>query len=196
MSDSTKTDNINLHDAGSYEWPLRTHRHPNSGAHQLGVVSITREHQLVHEGRVYSLSGKIAAVGAGATVYFLGLTSTDTVHFRAGAVSSTGSPIDVFMYEDSTYSATGAAVPGLNRNRISSNTPTFLTYAGPTITGLGTALEYGLIPTAGPKGGGISSLFGSEWILKNSSTYSIALSNNDAQPADIGYNFMWYEGED
>ena len=194
MSDSTKSDNIDLLDAGSARWQLATRYNSVTDEHIPHVTSIDWEHELVHEGKMFSISGVLTALGAGATGYFHGLTDSEIVHFRQAAIGVTGAPVDITFYEDATVSANGSAITSRNRNRNSSNTATLQSFIGPTITDLGTAIEVGQIPVAGPsKQSGEASLFGTEWVLKNSTSYLIEITNNDSQAIDVGYNFLWYE---
>lgn len=192
MSDSTQTDNIDLLEAGSAKWQLVTHYDSVTDTHKPELVNIERIHQLVHEGRLFQLSGEFTLAAAG-TAYFLGITDSKTVHFTNGAITSTGTPLNIIFYEDATVSANGTQVFGLNKNRNSATTPTLLTYSGPTVTGVGTPIEYGMVTTAPGNAGGDASLFASEWVLDNASNYLISITNNDAQTATIDYNFLWYE---
>ena len=198
MSDSTKTDNIDLLDAGSYRWQLKTHYNPNTDEHIISVTSIEWEHELIHEGKLFQLSGRITALGAGATTYLHGLTDGGQVHFRAAEIITDGVPVDVVLYEDSDITANGTELFGKNKNRNFSDTHTFRIFAGPTIgvAGLGTELEWGFIPVAGPgQTGGTAGLFATEWVLDDASNYVIGITNNDLQAIDISYsyNFLWYE---
>lgn len=158
------------------------------------LVFIDFEHSKVHSGLLFSLSGVISSLAAGSTTYFHGLTDSRVVHFREGNVSATGAPIDIAFYEGATVSANGTELTALNRNRKSSNTPTLQTFSGPTVTDVGTLLEAGVITVSGPgKQSGNASLFGTEWILKNATSYLIEITNNDNSAVDIYYNFFWYE---
>ena len=157
-----------------------------------GLVVVDEVHYQVHEGEVYSMSGK-ASLDSGATAYFLGVTNSKIVHFKNGEVTTSDGPCDVYFYEDAAVSAVGSPVAATNRNRLSDNTPTLLTYSGPTVTDVGTQLEYGLVKPTQGKSGADASLFGIEWVLKSSSNYLIAITNNAAGTIDVGYNFFWYE---
>lgn len=192
MSDSTESDHLDFHDAGSYIWRLNSHYDLSTDTHKPEIVVIDRLHQLVHEGRIFQLSGEFTLAAAG-TAYFLGITDSSIVHFTAGEITSTGTPINIIFYEDATVSANGTQVFGLNKNRNSVATPTLLTYSGPTVTGVGTPMEYGMVTTAPGNAGGDASLFSSEFILDNASNYLISITNNDSQTATIDYNFLWYE---
>ena len=158
-----------------------------------GLVIIEADHHKVHAGEMYSLSGSFQLT-AGSTLYFHGLTDGTTAHFRSASIQATGAPISVTFYEDATVSANGTPVTPFNRNRNSANTPTMLTFSGPTVTDPGTLLESGLIPVAGGgKQSGIASLFGTEWVLASATSYLIGVTNNDTNTVTIGYNFLWYE---
>ena len=160
-----------------------------------GLVVIGTEHNIVHAGKMFSLSGVVTPLAAGATAYFHGLTDSKTVHFRAASIQANGAPINISFYEGATVSANGTEIFGKNRKRSSVNTPTLRTFLGPTVTTPGTVIEQGFIPvTGGSKQSGLADLFGTEWVLDlNTTSYLIAITNNDTQPCTIGYNFLWYE---
>lgn len=196
MTDSTESENIDLLDSGNYNWKLRTSYNSTSDYHIPHVVNINIEHQYVHEGKLFQLSGQIASIAAAATVYFHGLTDSATTHFRAAALVIDGAPADVVFYEDADITANGTPVTAYNKNRNSLTTPTLQVFSAPTIGGggVGTPLEYGLIPVTGPgNAGGAAALFESEWVLKPSTSYLISITNNDTVAIKVNYNFIWYE---
>jgi hypothetical protein len=194
MSDSTKSNNIDQLDAGSARWQLATRYNPVTDEHYPLAISRDWTHQLIHEGRVFQLSGRITGLGAGATAYLHGLTDSSVVHFRAASLVADGAPIDVVFYGASTVSANGTEIFGKNKERSTSDTHTLRVFTGPTVTDVGTALEYGFLPQVGSgKSGGNAELFQSEWILDSGTSYLIAVTNNDSVSIDINYNFLWYE---
>jgi len=157
-----------------------------------GLVITDALHHMIHKGQIFQLSGQFT-LAAAATTYFMGVTDTLTVHFQAGEIVSTGSPMTITFYEGATTSANGTQVFGLNKNRNSAGTPTLLTYSGPTVTDPGTELEWGLLSPGSGNAGGQASLFETEWVLVGSTKYLISITNNDAQTATVNYNFLWYE---
>jgi hypothetical protein len=194
MADSTKTAGIDLHDSGSYCWTWKTSYNSNTDEHKPHVVSIDMEHQNIHEGLGFTLSGKITGLGAGATAYMLFITDSAIPHFRAADVKTSGAPVDFTLYEDSTVSANGAALTPRNNNRLSATTATMLCYSGPTVTGVGTLLETSFIPsTSSGRTGGEASKIGAEWIFDTATNYLVGITNNDSQAINIGYSFFWYE---
>lgn len=160
-----------------------------------GLVMTDPDHHLIHKGQMFYLSGSIAALGAGATTYFHGLTDTLTVHFRAASIQSDGAPININFYEGATVSANGTPLTVYNRKRSSTTAPTMLTFGGPTVTDVGTLIDSGAILLSGPsKQSGIADLFAAEWVLDLPTTsYLIGITNNTVGAVDVYYSFLWYE---
>lgn len=163
-----------------------------------GLITLDTEHSLIHAGEMYQLSGQIPSIAAGATAYLHGLTpATGQVHFRAASVVVDGAPVDIAFYEDADITANGSGLTAYNKNRQSTNTPDLQVFSGPTIGGggAGTTLETGFIPTIGPGSnhGGLSDLFASEWILDQSTSYLVSITNNNGAAIKVNYNFLWYE---
>lgn len=159
------------------------------------LVVIDPDHHRIHKGDMFYISGVISALGAGATSYFHGLTDSNIVHFRAASIQADGAPINIVLYEGATVSANGTPLTVYNRKRSSTNTPTMQTFSGPTVTTPGTAIDSGAILVAGPsKQSGVADLFAAEWVLDLSTTsYLIAITNNDVGVVDVYYSFLWYE---
>ena len=205
MSDSTKTDNIDLLDAGSYRWQLATRYNSNSDEHLISTVNTDWEHQMIHEGKGFSLSGKVTGLGAGVTAYMLAKNQNGTpVHWRAATLIVEDGEVNIVFYEDPTTSADGSQLNTYNKNRAvtkTANTATLEVYSGPTVTDVGTPLEYGYIPDAsggsggggGRTSGGEASRVGGEWILATSTDYLIGITNNSGAAIDYSYIFFWYE---
>jgi len=162
-----------------------------------GIVVTEGDHHLIHAGRMFYAHGKISALAAAASFNFHGLTSTGAVHFRAASIEATGVPIAVSLYEAADVTANGTPLTAYNRRRSSTNTPTLSTFTTPTIGGggLGTEIDSGAILVVAPSSkGGAASLFAEEWVLDKANTsYIISVTNNDSNPVDIYFKFIWYE---
>lgn len=194
MADSTQDNNIELLDQGSAKWKLSTRYSSVTDEHIPLIANRNWAHQLVHEGRMFFLSGRITNLAAAATAYLHGLTDSATVHFQSAALISDGAPLDIGFYEDATIAANGTEIFAVNKNRNASDTHTLRVFTAPTVTLDGTQIESGFLPiTGGGNTGGRADLFSTEWILAPSTSYLVKITNNDAQAVDINYNFLWYE---
>lgn len=198
MSDSTKSDNIDQLDAGSARWQLATRYNPTDDTHKLSAVTIDWEHQMVHEGDGYSISGKITSLGAGATSYLLAKNQNGAeVHWRTATVVVEDGPVDLYFYESPTTTADGSELTSYNKDRGSANTPALDVFSGPTVSAVGTELEHSWIPPTGGTGGrnigGTAERVGGEWILAASTDYLVQITNNSGTTIDLSYYFFWYE---
>ena len=156
-------------------------------------VTLEWDHAQIHQGNGYTLSGKHVGLASTATLDFLLVTDGSTPHFRSAVMQMTGGPCDVALYEDTVTSADGTPMTPYNNNRLSTNTSSTLLYQGPTITDIGTQIEYHLVPVAGNQSGGAVEKVGGEWILKPASKYVVRVTNNDNSAVDVGFSFFWYE---
>jgi hypothetical protein len=195
MSDSTQTDNIDILDAGSYRWQLKTHYRGDTDTHQIAVVAITSEHQHVHEGDGYSVAAKISGITAtgGTGLYLLNNTNGQNPHLRAMQMTTTGAPASVELFEATVTALDGSQVTAYNKNRTSTNTPSLEIYTGPTLVTIGTKIDEDIIPAVGNKAGSAAEAVGEEWILKSSTKYCIRVTNNDNQDIDAMLKLFWYE---
>lgn len=158
-----------------------------------GLVVIDADHYRVHLGQAYFSSLKISTLGAGASFDILLTNPADNYpHLRSFAGVMTSGPCDVFVYEDTTVSSAGTGVAAVNMNRSSANTADLVLTHTPTVTRVGTQLEYTMLP-AGHKQGGVWASVAIEWILKPSANYMFRLTNNDNSAVDGGLEFFWYE---
>jgi hypothetical protein len=165
-------------------------------AHALTVIQ--EQHRVSHDGFMYHASGKVLALGNGATQDFLMAVPAGTFpHLQRFSLNTGRGDIDVLVYEATTTSADGSANGEMNVNRNSSNTPDNVLTLGPTVTGVGTLIHTNWIP---PTGSGVGSAagvldvqLGEEWILKPSTKYLFRVTNESGGAIDLRYEFVWYE---
>jgi hypothetical protein len=67
----------------------------------------------------------------------------------------------------------------------------------PTISDLGTQIDYALMPTLSAVGSNVGGVtgpdIGEEWVLKPSTKYLLRLTNNSGGAVDVGFHLFWYE---
>lgn len=158
----------------------------------LAVIDVS--HRKVHEGVNFASFLYNAALGAAASLDLLiqvGALLYPHLIISAGA----GGDADVFLYEGTTFSAAGAGVTAVNRDRSSATVATATITSGPTITLVGTALFQHLLPGGShpvnaPGGSGETR---EEFILDVSTDYMVRLTNitGGAQAASV--TIGWYE---
>ena len=200
-ADSTLDAHIDLYDAKSHEWRLKTSYIPGDKLHIPHVVNIDHGHDKIHAGNAY-IHSRIDSVANGATLnYLLRGHATTQCHLRLYSYTVADTPCTFTLYEGPTITDAGTAETWQNANRPSSNTPDTLLYSAPTVTGNGTALECILYPDgggggAGP-GGGTAGLagadIGEEWIFNDSTDYLMSITNNSGGTIDICHHFFIYE---
>jgi len=159
------------------------------------AVMIDSEHAHIHAGEGYDISGRISALGNGATAYFY-IVPTVGIHWRDFTIKSTKAPTLIELFEDPTIAVDGEGTPvtPINRNRYSSNTSGISVYSGPTITDDGTILYTDeTLDIGGPTKGGDVGNLPLEWVLTPASTYALKITNNGGVNADLTYQFFWYE---
>ena len=165
---------------------------PGSQAVTVGSI----EHRMVHEGRLFGITLPFAALASGASLDLLGVVPAGVApNFRSWALSLSGGPGDVFLYEDAVVSDNGTLLTPLNHNRSSSRTPAMQLYQAPTVTSVGTPIvnqEY--VPAASNNQAGLGAA-GSfeEWDLAPGKTYLFRYTNNDNGPVDGSASFSFYE---
>jgi len=182
---------VGVPEAGSDSQILLTDETTNA----LAIIPVV--HHEVHEGKTFQTSYKTpdaSPLADDAALNFLLITGSLFSHLTfAGAA---GGDAEILLYEDTQYSASGAALPEWNMKRTSSSGTTLVMSLGPTITNVGTLLHNCFLPggTGGNAPGGIVRE-DTEWILRPNSVYMVRLINRagNAQPASLVA--QWYEKE-
>ena len=185
-SDSTEDAGIDLYDAGSHRWTLLTRRQGNS--HLPEIVTITHEHQKVHEGEFYSAGYLDEAVINDGTIEILLQTPADkTMHSYIKLIAGGDARFDV--YEGTTFSAAGTAISPVNHNRSSANTCGCTVTHTPTITTDGTLIwsEYIAGGSGGLTPGAVQNVSTEQAVFDSNAVYLFRLTNlaGTAQPLQI-----------
>lgn len=154
------------------------------GANEEIIINREIVHEKIHEGEFFSAGVFNSALGAGATLNVLIQTGTLPMHVRFA--SSASQAIQVLLFEGTTFSAAGTAVPAVSRNRVHSVAVGATITQGPTITLDGAQLFGGFIAggTSGQAQGGEISAF-NEYIFNPSTVYCARLVNNLAAGVTI-----------
>lgn len=163
-------------------------------AHALTVIS--EPHRLVHDGMYYNATGKVN-VGIGANLDILMQFPAGVVgHMTLVEFQMEDGPVDIALYENTTFSAAGTAVNVKNHNRLSTRTAGITMTHTPTITGVGDVVTQRYIPAGGgPPGQEAGTLVrgeDSEWILGNGVDYLWRLTNNSGVAIDVGFHLDGY----
>ena len=164
------------------------------------VTTMPHEHRVAHDGFFFHASGKVTGmIDTNVDDFLIVTPAAPEVNFASVHLSLGKGDVDIQVYEDSTTSAAGSALPVLNVNRNSTITPgTVLTF-GPTVTGIGTLVHTEWAPPTaagiGQTASGIDSAGGKgeEWILKPSAKYIIRLTNNSGETISYQWDMSWYE---
>jgi len=166
----------------------------NADPYANAIITIESEHAHIHEGEGFQISGEAAAIGAGASAYFL-IDPILPVHWRDYRFIADGAPVDIELFENPTVTDNGTAITSYNRNRLSSHTAQVVVYSGPTVTDDGTRLYITRIVGTGTGANAKGEVEGLplEWVVDNGNTYLMKLTNNDTSDVSIIYNFFWYE---
>lgn len=135
------------------------------------------------------------SVGAGATVYYEGITGTDhLIHILLSKVSvEGGGPYRVNLYEAPTVTDGTIPQPAYNLNRRSAKLLDGIIYINPTAVSGGTLLERLLIPTGGGPNTAASLKPGiAERILKTNTKYVVSITNSGLSAGTAMINNLLY----
>jgi len=156
-------------------------------------ITMGEIHAFIHRGIVFDLSDKIELAG-NETLYITGMPNGKIVHFHKEFYSVSQGGIEVRLLENVTATS-GTAVTGLNRNRVSTNTSSFVIKKGATVTDTGLPLRLiGFPASSNPTTRSVQSAAETEeWILKNGTTYAIEIKNLSADAKTVYADFSWYE---
>ena len=165
-----------------------------------GHKSINTDHALIHAGRAFSFSKKFSIAAAGISYVQIKTPASKYVHLKPIKVSSDGPKIDVAFIEAPTVTDGTNAVALVNRNRPMASAYTFgtLAYDNPTSVSSGTIIEADYIgggsggtPVAATIGGALNN--DNEFVLKQSTSYLLKITNSGASTAAVQANFFGYE---
>jgi hypothetical protein len=100
------------------------------------IAIISREHQLIHDGRMF-ITGKIWESVGTTTNHLLFRTNGNYAHLRGVDVNNESDTLNIEIYENPTTSADGASLPihNLNRSSVIKSASSFFT--GPTVSSNG-----------------------------------------------------------
>lgn len=158
----------------------------------LALVVMDEVHYNIHRGIMFQADYFQATLADdGAVALLVQVDDSQPAHMRLGV--ATGGDAEIEIYEGPTISASGTGIQAVNRNRISSNTPSTLISHTPTISVDGISLSHLLL--AGGTGflstpGGQGRTF-EEWVLQPGENYLVRVTNRagTAQPVSIGLDF-------
>lgn len=158
------------------------------------VEIIEWEHARIHEGKGFTNS-RLFTLSNNATTYhlFRNLSVGNYPHIRTLLVSSSGSPLELHLYESPTITSVGTLQPSSNNNRASVVTPNLLMYSGTTVSEDGTFLASDIIAGGKGVGGAGTENAQREWILKPATDYVLKLVNVGAGSISYGLKVFWYE---
>lgn len=152
------------------------------------VQEIDIVHQHIHEGD-YNTISQLGQVAAGGDAEILILAGDTTPHVVFG-ITPIGNA-RVWLYQGTTYSGAGAALPIYNNNLNSSKTPTLTAFLAPTITTDGTQKFASVAPA------GITTPIiirgNTEIMLKRNTAHLLRVTNDDAAIKYISLQFGFYE---
>lgn len=155
---------------------------------------INTVHQMTHEGNAFHF-GDNFTMNSNDIVRFMGCTQNKTVHFREFLLTTSGSPIFLEFFENTTFSSNGTLIGlGHNRNRQLKSfiISDLILFANPTVIDDGARLFPRAIYGAQQKIGGETSV-PIEWILALNTCYTFKITNQNGNNVNVVANFFWYE---
>jgi hypothetical protein len=165
----------------------------------LAPLSISTDHNYIHRGKAFTISGKTASVAAGAQHVIRFTTPADKyIHLRPTSWATTANLGEFRIAQGSTTSG-GSAVTAYNRNHLSSLTPSATIIGGATMTVEGTIKLYDSCGIGGTstRAGGAAGGEDNEIVLAPSTVYTFTFANVGATTATVFYfNLFWYEEDE
>ena len=182
----------------SFEHTRRAREHRSFDPLVHAKTTLDNKHRMAHEGFMFHASGKQVDLANAASAVFLMATPADCYpHIQRVELNIEAGDVDMVMRENVVTSDDGGAVPVLDVNRNTANSPCAVVTGSPTITTPGDVFHTIWVP---PTGTGIGTQEGvldvnqgEEWILAPSTKYSFTITNNSGGIIDYSYEFVWYE---
>jgi hypothetical protein len=151
------------------------------------ITAITWEHELIHDGEMFSVSNEQLAIAAGTVKYGITTLTNKYPHILFQADCYNGAVL-VNVYTGSTISG-GSTLSAYNRNQASTITPTTVIMGSVTSTN-GTKIDSFIAGTGKGSGGAFRS--DSEWVLDDATIYRIDVIGQ-AAGTEVVVRFLWYE---
>jgi len=160
---------------------------------RLPVVTEDSIHLRIHQGTMYAAGYHDMAVADNASIELL-IQIDASLHAHTLMSVAVGGDSEAYLFEGTTFSNAGTSITPTNKNRTSANVASTTVSHSPTLTLDGTQIAAGLIPggTKAQSGGGTGSSF-AEWLLENSETYLIRLTNRAGNSQPLGIVIDFYE---
>lgn len=162
-------------------------------------LAISTDHNYIHRGKAFTLSGKTGSIAAGAQYVIRFTTPADKyVHLRPTSWASTANLGEFRISQGSTTSA-GSALTAYNRNNISSKTSLVTILGGATMTVEGTSKLFDSVGIGGTstRAGGAGGGEDNEIVLAQNTVYTFTFANVGATTATVFYyNLFWYEEDE
>lgn len=162
-------------------------------------LSMSTDHNYIHKGKAFTLSGKSSSVASGAQ-YVIKFTTPDDkyVHLRPTGWSSTANIGELRISQGSATSG-GSSLTIYNRNHGSSKLPSVVAIGGATMTAEGTIKNYDSVGTGGTstRAGGAGSGEANEIVLARNTVYTFTFANVGSATATVFYyDLFWYEEDE
>jgi hypothetical protein len=165
-----------------------------------GVKIIDSDHGYIHDGDFYEAFFN-ETIATGASVLITITTPDDLyVHYRNEKINTSGDKIKVELFEDATIASGGTAFTPINHNRVTTKISKVSVVRAPTlVTGAdGSLIAQTFIGGGTGLGGnrnGAETVQTNEYILKQSCTYVVKITNDSAASNVVQLNPTWYEEE-
>lgn len=163
------------------------------------VVTDDKSSQLLVQGKVFRVSGKISGLTAyGFTNHLIKVPFEVFPRFHRLRVNAGGGDVDMITYEAPTITDDGTKVPALNLNRNSAVEADMEIWIGPTFSAPGSSIDTQWIPPTLAGIGqrlddGVSVISDVDWILKDNTLYLVQLVNNSPIPISLWFEYLWVE---
>lgn len=150
------------------------------------------EYMYTHLGKIFHLDGALA-LATGVPLYFLAQVPAGMhLHVISLQIKVADGPVEISLFEGTTFSDAGAAVTPINTNRTSTAVSQVEVSTGPTITAAGARIFFDTIP-AGNKVGGLGGEGFSKYLLKDGTTYLFKILHTGSGTSSGSFEFEWVE---
>ncbi len=151
-----------------------------------GLIILNLEDYQILSGRTFASSRKSQGLTVASSREYLLQTGSKYSHLKVNMVSDQKG--EAYMFEGTTFSAAGSALPINALNRVSSDSPTVTVTHTPTLTDDGSKM---VAAWTGLDGRVL--LDAVEWILDKNEDYLIRFTNRGSGPASLSIMIRWYE---